>query len=424
VKGTVALAFLATSMSAADAGFLGSLTQGPSPAAGETGIRMAAEDVFIRLEDSSTALVRAAFLFQADSAESVLMCYPVEVLSPFHSLYDAASPGDPSGSAPGSEVGVLLDGSPARTFLLVQCRHWDDDVAGEAGLIDRYGWDGPSLGDSGCFLIERPPMSDSSAAWAAIGRAEAILVCWEVTFDSGGSRLVEIEDSIRPTSDYSMRLNRITYPLVTGRSWNGTIGAGRISVTGTPGFRWHSLAWAAGVLLPPPSDVDRFVPSPVPGLEGSTLLAPMLGTDLGRAIVWEFKDFEPETGSRDLFTYFPDIGDFGLLADGGESGGMCERSLWESSFVYLFLGPQQPHVFYSIRSGGLGIFDSPGGTMLAEVPPGTYMRVLDRSGDWARICYTTGDGEEAEGWFEMHPVGGSGLVEPSAMPAPESEWIP
>jgi len=424
VKDALILAILAASISAADAGFLGSLTQGPSPAAGETGIRMAAEDVFIRLEDCSTAVVRAAFLFEADSAESVLMCYPVEVLSPFHMLYDATSAGETPGSTPGSDVRVLLDGSPAATFLLVQCRHWDDDLAGEADLTDRYGWVGPGPEDPGCFLVERPPMSDSSSAWAAIGRAEAILVCWEVSFDPGGSLLVEIEDSVRPTSDYSMRLNRITYPLVTGRSWSGTIGTGRISVTGTPGFRWHSLAWAVGVLMPPPSDVDRFVPSSVPGLEGSALLAPMLGTDLGRALVWEFSDFEPETGGRDLFTYFPDIGDFGLLADGDESGGMDAGSLWESSFVYLFMGPQQPDVFCSISAGGLGIFDSPGGTIVAEVPPGTYMSVLDRSGDWTRVGYTTGDGEEAEGWFEMHPVGGSGLVEPAAMPAPGSEWIP
>lgn len=421
------LAALAAGAVIGDAGYLGSLTQGPSPAlpgTGGTGVRMAAEDVFIRLESCSTAVVSAAFLFEADAEETVLMCYPIEVRTVFHALWDALSHdagGESAALSPASGTLVWVDGAPVETFVLVQCESNGEEEV-ESSLMERYGWDGPGTPRGG-FLVSMIPSSDSAAAGAAVERAQALLVCWEVGFAAGGRRLVEIEDPVRPTSDYSGRLRRIAYPLVTGATWSGAIGRGRISVTGGPAFDWDDMRWWSGVMMPPPVEATRFTPALVSGLEDSRLLEDFIGSDLGRALVWEFENFEPVAGRRDSYTYFPDIGDIGGLVESAALDGGQADSPWESSFVYLYTGPALPGAFMCIRSGGLGLEESPGGPVSSIAIPGERLAVLDRRGDWLRVERDHAF-EGGSGWLEMHEVGGEGLVLPSVIPLPESYWDP
>jgi hypothetical protein len=423
---TVLPALLIASLAAADAGYLGSLGQGPSPAyaTGGTGVRMAAEDVFIRMESCSSAVISAAFLFESSSAESVLVCYPVEVLTVFHMLWDAVLEEDGGQNPLDTRVRVMVDGEPAETFVLVQCDRDKSDEQLDADVSERYGWVGSGAGQPDRILVHRPPGSDSAAVAAIVPRADALLVCWVMGFEEDGTSLVEIEDTVRLTADYSGCLHRLAYPLVTGASWDGPIGRGRLSVTGAPGFDWSRLAWWSGVLMPPPAELSSFVPSPVSGLERSELLAPLMGWDLGRALVWEFVDFEPVAGRRDCYTYFPDTGDLGGVLSLYDAGGRAVDSPWESSFVYLYAGPDLPDLFTVIRTGGLGLHAFPSGPTVAMVQPGQPMGVLDRSGDWMKVMVTRRDGGEVTGWFEMHPLGGAGLVEPTAIPYPGSYWEP
>lgn len=411
----------------ADAGYLGSLAQGPSPAlpgSGGTSVRMAAEDVFIRLESCSTAVVSAAFLFDADEAETVLMCYPIEVRTVFSSLWNALLyEEDDEFYTPPRDPGtrVWVDGVPAETFILVQCGRTGDEEA-DRRLMERYGRGGREA-RGGSFLVSTIPASDSAAAASAVESAQALLVCWEVGLEPGRSRLVEVEDRVRPTSDYSGRLHRITYPLVTGASWAGRIGRGRISVTGGPSFDWDDIQWWSGVLMPPPLEQSRFVPAPLPGLEGSRLLEAFTGSDLGRALVWEFEDFEPVAGRRDSYTFFPDIGDvYGLVVSDASNGGKRD-SPWESSFVYLYMGPALPGAFMCIRPGGLGLEETPGGRVCSVALPGEGLSLLDRRGDWLRVERDQAF-EGGTGWLEMHEVGPEGLVLPTVIPLPESYWEP
>lgn len=426
MKLAASLGAVLAALAFADAGYLGSLAQGPSPAltsGGGTGVRMAAEDVFIRLESCSTAVVSAAFLFESDEAETVLMCYPLEVRTVFHALWNALlyAEGDED-CVPPPEPGtrVWVDGSPVETFILVQCGY--DDEGSGSRLIEQYGRDGQDL-PGGSFLLSMVPASDSAAAEAAVESAQALLVCWEVGFEPGRSRLVEVEDRVRPTSDYSGRLYRITYPLVTGASWAGRIGRGRISVTSGPGFDWEDVKWWSGVLMPPPLEQSRFVPDPIPGLEGSRLLEAFTGYDLGRALVWEFEDFEPVAGRRDSYTYFPDIGDMYGLVFSDALTGVSQDSPWESSFVYLYMGPALPGAVMCIRSGGLELEESPGGPVSSVALTGECLSVLERRGDWLRVERNSAfDG--GAGWLEMHEAGPDGLVRPTVVPLPESYWEP
>jgi hypothetical protein len=429
---SIASVLLLSGSASGDAGYMGSLLPGPSPAlsgAQSRDVRMIAEDVFLVLLPGGDVEMTASFLFGGAGPDcTVLMAFPFELRTVFSPPEYAVDYGD---SLPpwGDGLLVEVDGVPVDPFTLIQVTlQKDDEESGFTSFLDdRAFFGGASTGN--VRLVIPPAWDDSRLQeFDFHHRAEAVLACWQVSIDSGDTALVEIRASGRLTSDYSESLFRLSYPLVTGASWAGTIGHGRISLVPGEGFDRETLQWYAGICMPTSSALDSWQPEMLPEFAGhsSRLLPEPLSRVYTDAVVWEFRDFEPVAGRRDTYTFYPDFGDISASAEMAWENGKPIHP-WRSSFVYAFVGPEAPSNYTVISGTGLDLYDGcyRGAAKIGTVPPGSYATLLETYGGWMRLSFEeTWNSPAVEGWLLPGLPGSDGIVEPEIIPAPGSDWLP
>lgn len=428
-----ASALLLAGLAAGDAGYMGSLLPGPSPAlpgAPSTDIGMVAEDVFLELLPDGRAALTGSFLFAGEGSGSpVLMAFPFEISTVFSPPGYAVSDGE-TDQPRGFDLVVEVNGERVEPFVLVQVTMDKGDLgSGFSAFLDRYDYFTDDRARGMTRLVIPPDSGDSLVYdFDFANRADAVLACWPVSVPSGDTVLVEIRTTGRLTSDYSENLFRLSYPLVTGASWAGTIGRGRICLVPGEGFDWNTLQWYTGVCMPTSATYEDWLPGLLPEFVGFApeLIREVTGREYTDAVVWEFSDFEPVAGRRDTYTFFPDFGDiYALVQTAWEDGDPIQP--WRSSFVYAFVGPQAPTDFTVVSGTGLDLFDGcfRGAGTVGTVSPGSVLGVLETCGGWMRLsCEGYLDRPSLEGWFLPGLPGSDGIVEPELMPSPEGYWEP
>jgi len=426
-----------------DAGYLGSISSGASPIGGHPAIAMTAEDVVIELrrehvdyEDWSTevydATVTADFLFtNTGDADAVYMYIPRSVLTVFVSyLYDAEDMDTPL-----ENPRVLVDGEPVEVRKVClgafepECMGettWDEFAELTRPLFDEKPKEGQPFYFTKYF-------ADPEEEWGKVTHpAEAVLAYWEVPFSPGEIRLVEYVQDYALTSDYGERVFRLTYPLFTGAGWSGSIGSGRVSVVPGEGCDWADLCYNVGLHLPLPVEEEGYRLDVLGGIADHPAfdkcdLANFDGEKYPRALVWQFSDYEPYPGQVNSYSLYPDIGDIGgtqyMLYDDFEAGNTeAYDNPWDYSMIYLYLGPRAPSYFLSANTEGVQLYDYPDGEPLGESIAFTRSaEILEREGNWVKVRSSDWEtGVAVEGWANLLPLDGKGLVLPSLLPVPES----
>ncbi len=424
-----------------DAGYLGSVVQGPVPLAGtETEVRMLAQDVLIRV-NRNTYDITGCFLFYSPRDEGdIYMYFPVDVVTPFvGSLYSALDPEEFV-----DRVGVSVDGRETEVFPLF-IDEWEPDPGIPAAwdsirtLMVPLFPDEPAPGDP--FYATRVPslaiLTGSMDGIDSIIPAfdfQALNAAWEVGFEAGDTVLVEYRVTGQMTRDYDETYGILCYPLQTGSTWAGSIGAGRVTVVPEDPAEMDQIAFAAGIMLPPPAMEHPLVFQPLtavaerPGFD-ETRLSDLAGCGFEGGMVWSFTDFEPgvaPTGWRGLY---PGLGDmYGGEADSlmlwqtGESD--TKPSGWAGSFIYLFLADERPSELTVIAVDGLPLrkSPSPAAVEIVDLPMTTQLYVRAWLGGWARVEATLYDylsGEDKgsfTGWIELEAWDQEGLMIPAALP--------
>lgn len=425
----------------ADAGYLGSVAQGPVPAGREsTHVRMVCQDVLIEVGEN-TYSITGDFLFASEADEGpVYMYFPLDVLTPFvGALYSAMEPEDLL-----RRVSVTVDGERAEVFALMVCE-WDPAYMPPADwkrvveLLEPLSEERPEAGRPlyvrrmvGERELSGSPRGDDSAHPAL--RCQSVNAAWIAEAPPGDTVLVECVVTGNMSTDYFGERAILCYPLQTGSSWSGPIGRGRVTVVTADSIPMSSMVYTTGVMMPPESRPTPFQYMPLPQISRhpafpGSRLARLEGRAYGGALVWSFRDFEPALAPTGWRALHPGLGDmYGLVADsvGSWRSGDIERrpAAWAGSYVYIYLSNDQPEGLSVISVDGLPLRRSPeeGAEALAVLPVSTGLNLLERRGSWlrvrARVDEPLGGGSAGErtGWVNLRRIGEEGLVLPSALP--------
>lgn len=424
-----------------DAGYLGSVVQGPVPLSGHgTEVRMLAQDVLI-LVDRTAFEITGCFLFYSPGDEGPIhMYFPVDVVTPFIGcLYSALEPGRFI-----ERVSVSVDGTETEVFPLF-IDEWEPDPE------DPVDWervreltlplspDEPAPGEP--FYATRIPTmavltgsTDEIDSLFPAFEFQAMNAAWEVGFGAGDTVLVEYHVTGDMTMDYFETMSMLCYPLQTGSTWAGSIGEGRVIVVPADSGKLEQMTFSAGVMLPPPERESPLVFRPLqavsdrPGFAGSRL-SQLAGCSFDGGIVWSFADFEPEVAPTGWRGLYPGLGDmYGAEADSlmmwryGESD--VKPTGWAGSFIYLYLADQRPSDLTVIAVDGIPMLESPCETAgeIVNLPMTTQLSVRAWRGSWARVEatlyeYLTGvETESFTGWIDVDRTGPEGLTPPGVLP--------
>ena len=415
----------------ADAGYLGSVAQGPVPLEAETSVEMVCEDVVI-LYDRSEYTITADFLFSAgSSAEEVYMYFPVDVTTPFIShMYSALE-----AERLLQRVHVTVNGIPAEVFPLFVDTYegsfpglsWEEVAASTDPLF------GTEPDRGGPFYYTSMPSAEELGGGEdyipALG-IDAVNAGWRVHLQPKDTVLVECVITGSMTTDYEDTWSYLCYPLQTGGTWAGDIGRGRITaVHQTP----HMETLAIGVSMPPPEQRESEVFEPLEEIEAhsafsETELSRFSGRVLTEAAVWEFRDFEPRTASTGWRSLHPGLGDMQIMTGDSVYDWINEYTDvrpfgWSGSYIYLYGGGTMPEHLNVISVEGIPLYSSPsrGSRVVVNLPYYSGLTPLEWSGGWvktdARVDnYPCSDSEgEYTGWVELNEVKDE-LVQPVALP--------
>lgn len=435
---TILLSLLIPAAVLADAGYLGSVAQGPVPLGNTTEARLVCQDVLIEVDRSAYRLT-GDFLIASPKAEDVWMYFPVDIVTPFVSaLWSATEPGFHL-----DRVDVTVDGDSMEVVPLYMTE-WDPN------LYPGIPWDSlaaairplypgePAAGEPLAFtrmpteseLAGRPVSAEGGYPAFPV---QSMSAAWRVGLQAGDTVLVEYAAGGDMTTDYQANRSILCYPLQTGSSWEGSIERGRVTVVPASGAPPDVITFAAGVMLPPPVRSDGWTLDPLdvlasqPAFEASRL-AGLAGREWSSAIVWEFEDFEPAVAPTGWRALHPGLGDmYAMVADSLTRWRMGETDFrprgWTGSYVYLYLSDRPPEGLTAIAMDGLPLMTEPfeDAERLAEVPATCWMEVLEWSGSWARVDVRIdeyrggGDAGEHRGWVRLDRTD-DGLVLPAALP--------
>lgn len=424
-----------------DAGYLGSVVQGPVPLDGDsTAVRLLCQDVLIEVGSESYRLT-GAFLFCAEGdAESVYMYFPVDVVTPFVSaLYSALKP-----DAVISRVSVSVNGEEREVFPLF-VESWSPDPAAgvtwkrASRLMRPLYTEEPQPGDPVYWrrIPTAAELTASSSRMNSISPAftgQAMHAAWKADFSGGDTVLVEYSVTGDMSTDYESTESILCYPLQTGSTWAGPIDSGRVTVVPMAPLSLGDIAFAVGVMMPPPARSDRFEYAPLEEIArhpafGGTALSEMEAPVFDGALTWIFGDFEPALAPTGWRALHPGLGDmYALVADSmarWRSGEIGRRPAgWTGSYVYVYVAEEPPEGLSVMSVDGLPLLAAPeaGAEVTAELPVTTWLSVLERRGDWLRVRASVSeylDGRcagEHTGWVNLARTGDHGLVLPSAIP--------
>ncbi|MBD3276815.1 MAG: hypothetical protein GF388_00795 [Candidatus Aegiribacteria sp.] len=432
MKVLTGLLLSATVSLTADAGYLGSVVQGPVPLKAETSVEMVCEDVVI-LYDRSEYTIIADFLFSAPrSAEEVYMYFPVDVMTPFISHLYSAMEADQLME----RVDVTVDGQPVEVFPLfvdtwdhtgIPGLSWEEVAAFTVPLFP----DEPESG--GPFYYTRMPSAEELAGGndyiPALG-VDAVNAGWQVNFQPEDTSLVECVITGSMTTDYEETWSYMCYPLQTGSTWAGDIGRGRITaIPQTP----HMEVLPIGVSMPSPENLyfAEFLPleeiASHPAFT-ETELSRMSNEVIDEGTVWEFFDFEPRTASTGWRSLHPGLGDMYVSVSDSVYNWMNKYTEvrpfgWSGSFIFLYSGREMPDHLNVISVDGTPLYSSPSeeSRVVVHLPYYSRLTPLEWNGGWvktdARVHqYPAGDDEgEYTGWVRLDDSK-DGLVPPVALP--------
>ncbi len=434
-----------------DAGYLGSVAQGPVPLDGiGTRVRMLAQDVVIRV-DRKTFDITGDFLFLSPSDEGgVCMYFPVDVITPFVGLlYSATEPGRFL-----ERVGVSVNGRAAEVFPLF-IAEWDPDPASGSSWWNSdpdkpVTWEtvlqlmnplftGEPAPGSPMYLTRIPSYAELTGSHDSLDSlypafdGQAMNAAWIVEFEAGDTVLVEYTVSGSMTADYDRTMAILCYPLQTGSSWAGSIGRGRVTVVPRHPVK-ERIAFAAGLMMPPPSGMTSTGFQPLQEIASHRAfalsdLSAMAGRDFPDALVWSFSDFEPRLANTGWMGMYPGLGDmYAAVADSVRRWREGEISIrpsgWTGSFIYVQLADEFPQSITVIEALGISLRTGPSAAAdeIAVIPVGVVLEVRERRGDWVLVdtvipdYMSSGDAGGCTGWVDLGAVNSEGLVVPSAIP--------
>jgi len=424
------------SIALGDAGYLGSVVQGPVVLGADgTEVEMLCEDVLIEV-DGNEYSITGDFLFYSPVSEEAFIYFPVDIVTPFVSaLYSAT---EPEGHL--DRVRVTVDGREVEVFPLFVAR-WDSTYRWSelAPLLEPVFTQEPVPGGPVyCRLMPSyAEVCDSCADWESMLPAldcQALNAGWNVDFAGGDTVLVEYSVFGEMTRDYESLMSILCYPLQTGSTWSGSIGRGRVTVVPSSLGSFDQITFTAGVNMPPVHTEEPFVYEPLPcigsrpSFESSELFG-RTGRRFEGGYVWEFQDFQPNVSGTGWRSLYPGLGDmYAMVADSlmmWQNGEIPHRpSAWSGSYIYIYLSAVKPARLTVISAEGLPLRLEPSedAAVVAELPVTTGMDVLEWSGDWIRVearlwSYLSGDMEgEYTGWVKINMLNDEGIMEPAVLP--------
>ena len=423
----------------ADAGYLGSVIQGPVPLGDTTAVELLCQDVLIEA-GRSRYRITGDFLFASkEREERVYMYFPVDVMTPFISaLYSAIEPAQFI-----DRVEVSVNGEPEEVFPLFVV-DWDPQTLSpleweEARELMRpLNPEEPEAGQP-AYLTRMPSYAEITGSSSPMDsmypafHVQAMHAAWIVEADAEDTLLVEYRVTGDMTMDYEATMAVLCYPLQTGSTWAGRIGRGRVTAVPLDTAGFERITFAAGVLLPEPTVETPLELEPLeeiaahPAFESSKL-AGISRREYQGGFVWSFSNFEPRVAPTGWRALHPGLGDmYAMVSDSvlrwmqGESD---TRPLgWAGSYVYLYLAAEPPRGLLVISVDGLPLRAEPSSdaTLLAMLPVTTPLRVSRWNGDWALVDASVPEhlsetAGEYSGWVNLMRTDGEGLVVPTALP--------
>lgn len=434
------LLFLLPLTAIGDAGNLGSAAQGPVPLSGvSTSVEMLSQDVLIEVSRSDYRITGGFLFYSPNDEGDVYMYFPVDVITPFiSSLYSAMWADDLMG-----RVSVSVNGRETEVFPLVIAQWRDDPGIGltwETALEELRPLyrEEPDSGDPAYFtrmpsLAEFMGSEDPIDSIYPVLEGQAVNAAWKVDFSAADTLLVEYAVTGSMTTDYESTKAIICYPLQTGSTWAGNIGRGRVTAVPSDGAEGEQIAFAAGVMMPPPEKRSSFVFRPLEELArtpwfGGTQLSGFAGRRFDAAYEWNFSDFEPEVAPTGWRALYPGLGDmYALIADSllrWRAGELDRRpGGWGGSFIYLYLADHRPKGLTVISGEGLPLRTLPhaGAEVLTVLPVTSWMEAEEWRDGWVLVRaevpgFLGDDAGEYTGWVELDRTGEDGLVLPTVLP--------
>lgn len=425
-----------------DAGYLGSVVQGPVPLAGTgTEVRMLAQDVLIRVDRSAYDITGCFLLHSPGDEGTVYMYFPVDIITPFVSMLYSSTKPDPLLE----RVDVTVDGARAEVFPMFVCE-WNPSE--EPSLLC---WESvremtrplfteePDPGEP--FYATRIPalerMTDSCTDWEADLpgiRSQALNAAWSAEFGADDTLLVEYHVTGSMTLDYDSTFSIFCYPLQTGSTWEGTIGRGRVTVVDEEPDAPGIITFIAGSMLPPAESLPPSSFEPLPEIAGhpafdETRLSRLADTSHPGGFEWNFSDFEPSAVPEGWRGLFPGLGDMYMAVSDSVMEWRNVASApkpmgWCGSFIYAFLSETPPERLTTIDMDGVPLHDSPDSDapVIAVVPVSTVLTVEEERGGWVFAECSPYDFVNCEemgslsGWIELFRTGEDGLSRPVALP--------
>lgn len=433
----VFLFFLLCSQLFSDAGYLRSVTSGPSPVLIDNDsieIQMSYEEVFISIyEDSGIikAQVNSVFVFDNFGDESeVLMYFPLEVRTPFYPV------GLSNYWADSLKIEVLVDGKicPVDIFYydvwdssMMRDMSWEEFSA----CYEVLNINEPQEGEPLFYKID-----EKSRDFAY--EAKALLAFWKVKFDEKSTKFIEFSQEYLLTSDYENKMFRLSYPLFTGSSWANNIRKGRISVLFEDEEVKRALKFFIGSLMPLPEVyLDGYTASdPLKEISErykSDNLSKFYNRSYAGAIIWNFSDLEPLPANFRHHAFYPDIPDVGteIMMEymNFMEGSITEfKNPWCISFVYIILGDYHPNSYYVRTVQGVDFYEN---RELMGLPVfyAHYLSSLklieigDSSSKFEVRDYFSGNFDQIKkGWTNFYYIDENNLLVPKIFPVLESYY--
>lgn len=420
-----------------DAGYLRSVTSGPSPVLIDNDsieIQMTYEEVVICVfEDAGImkAQLSCGFVFENIGDESeVLMYFPLEVRTPFYPV------GLSMDWADSSKIEVLVDGKPCPLDVFYY-NLWDSSIKEDLNWEEFSAYYG--------VLNEHEPQKGEPLFYKNIDNypefayeAKALLAVWRVKFEERTTKFIEFSQEYHLTSDYEEKMFRLSYPLFTGSSWANNIRKGRISVFFSDEEVKKALKFFIGSLMPVP-EVH---------LEGFTAVEPLkeiserfksinLSKFYGRwyagAIIWNFSDLEPLPANFRYQPFYPDIPDVGTevyleymdYLDGSSAEFI---NPWAISFIYIILGGYYPNHYVVRAVQGVDFYENEGLRGLPVFHANFYsaLKLIEKgvnSSKFEMRDFFSGNYDQIKiGWTNFYYIDENNLVVPKILPALESSY--
>lgn len=436
---------LSSSLIYSDAGYLGSVSSGPSPVIlkeDSVSVEMSYEDVLIIISEDTgiySAELKCLFVFNdIETNSEVIMAFPLSIRTPFYPIYyDFIEMDGSDDNGQKMDFSVTIDGLDAAPEI-VFCSFYDNSIK------NGMSWEDFSAAIK--VLNENEPEDGEIIYYKEIFFPEdrsypimepvSVLACWKVDFMKNRPRLVEFSQSYTLTSDYNDKVFRLSYPLFTGSSWANSIGQGKISVVFEDVESQSALKYYCGSLLPLPEVYEKeYFAEPLKGVYDNFFFRTSdsrsyFNKNYYGAIVWNFSDLEPTPSNFRFQSYYLDIGDvgaelYGMASDNGAESLSGVGIPWCISYIYVVFGSYRPDGFYVIDHTGVDFFDNPqlSGDPIFKAPIFSFARLIEEGNNSSKFAVRFSETEYNDtGYANIYLLDENKLLRPLMVPYIDSYY--